>query len=68
MVEKHDTAPAEAATQLEPTHLVITEDVDAFRKGMIIPNSSEIAKRLSGKTRPATQFDLGVAGIVTRRA
>jgi hypothetical protein len=52
----------------DSAYLVVTEDVEGYRRGMIIPNDAALAKRLAGKTRPATSFDLGVAGIVTRKA
>jgi len=65
--ETHDAPPLDAA-QIEPSHLVLLDDAEGFRKGMLVPNAPDIAARLSGKTRPATPVDLGVAGIVTRKA
>lgn len=48
------------------SHLVLLEDAEGFPRGAIAPNEPGLAAKLGSKARPATAFDLGVAGIVTR--
>jgi len=55
------------ASEPDVSYLVVTQDDGEFRRGMVLPNAPELADRLAGKVRPATPFDLGVAGIVTRK-
>jgi len=56
-------APAAPAA----SHLVILDDIEGFKRGAVIPNTPELAEKLGPKARHATAFDLGVAGIVTRK-
>lgn len=65
MADQPKTPPAPDSPP-GPTHVVVTADAATYRKGMILPNTPEIAKALSGKSRPATPHDLGVAGMTTR--
>jgi len=66
MAEK--PTPAAEPSAPEPTHLVVIEATADYPRGAIVQNVPEIAKSLAGKCRPATQQDLGVAGIMIRKA
>ncbi|MGD9545040.1 MAG: hypothetical protein AB7F41_14620 [Methylocystis sp.] len=66
MAEKPSPSPEPSAPA--PTHLVVTEATDGYPRGAIVPNAPEIARSLAGKSRPATPHDLGVAGIMIRKA
>lgn len=68
MNEPTKPPPAPPSKELAPSHLIVTEATPDYPRGAILPNASELAKSLAGKTRPATQHDLGVAGIMTRKA
>jgi hypothetical protein len=68
MKEETKQSAAPPAAALDAGYLVVTEDVEGYRRGAIVPNEPALAKRLAGKVRLATSFDLGVAGIVTRKA
>jgi hypothetical protein len=59
-------APPLAAAEAVPSHIVVTDDVAPYRKGQVLPYDLALVARLDGKSRPATPFDLGVAGIMTR--
>jgi hypothetical protein len=49
-----------------PSYVVVTDDCGKRRKGMVLPNTPEIVKELGRNFRPATPYDLGVAGLLTR--
>lgn len=49
-----------------PSHIVVLDDADGYRKGMVLPYTPELVKQLGDNFRPATPFDLGVSGVLTR--
>jgi hypothetical protein len=49
-----------------PEYLVALEDAPGIRSGQVVPNTQENAKALEGKCRPATDIDVGVAGIIRK--
>jgi hypothetical protein len=59
-------APSPAAAEAAPSHIVVTDDVAPYRKGQVLPYDLALVARLNGRFRPATPFDLGVAGFMTR--
>lgn len=63
MTEK-PAAPAPAPKA--PDYLVALGDAPGIRAGQVVPNTPENAKALEGKRRPATDVDLGVAGIIRK--
>jgi hypothetical protein len=65
--KKTPAAPPSASdTAQSPSHIVMLDDVAGYRKGQVLPYDLALVARLDGKFRPATPFDLGVAGIMTR--
>jgi hypothetical protein len=64
--KKQPPAPGPAPSPAAPSHIVVTDDVGRYRKGQVLPYAPELVKELQGNFRPATDFDLGVAGIMTR--
>lgn len=55
-----------AAAPKEPTHLVVLDDADGYRKGQVVENSPAVAKALGDNARPASAFDLGVAAVTRK--
>lgn len=49
-----------------PDYLVALDDAAGIRSGQVVPNTQENAKALEGKCRPATDVDIGVAGIMRK--
>jgi hypothetical protein len=49
-----------------PEYIVALEDAPGIRSGQVVPNTQENAKALEGKCRPATDIDVGVAGIIRK--
>jgi hypothetical protein len=64
--KKQPPAPAPSPAPIATGYLVVTDDVGRYRKGQVLPHASELVEELQGNFRPATDFDLGVAGIMTR--
>jgi hypothetical protein len=64
MVEKAtpDAPPAPKA----PEYLVALEGAPDIRAGQIVANTQANAKVLEGKCRPASEIDLGVAGMLRK--
>lgn len=56
------SAPAPKA----PGYLLALADAPGIRSGQVVPNTQQNAKALEGKCRPATDVDLGVAGIMRK--
>ncbi len=55
-----------APAQKAPEYVLVLEDAAGFRAGQVILNTEETAKALDGKCRPATDVDIGVAGIMRK--
>ena len=73
MAEKTQPIPSAAAAApvvttaiIVSNYLVALDDAPGFRAGQIVPNTPENAKALEGKSRPASEIDLGVAGMLRK--
>ena len=55
-----------AAAPKAPKYLVALADVADIRAGQIVANTQANAKALEGKCRPASEIDLGVAGMIRK--
>ncbi|WP_363346292.1 hypothetical protein [Methylocystis echinoides] len=64
--KKQPPAPAPSSAPIATGYLVVTDDVGRYRKGQVLPNAPDLVEELHGNFRHATEFDLGVAGIMTR--
>jgi hypothetical protein len=66
MTEQKKQPPSPAPAPISTGYIVVTDDVGRYRKGQVLPHAPELVEELAGKFRPATEFDIGVAGIMTR--
>ncbi|MBM3654746.1 MAG: hypothetical protein FJX06_18365 [Alphaproteobacteria bacterium] len=58
--------PAMTTAVVVSNYLVALADAPPVRAGQIVPNTPENAKALDGKSRPASEIDLGVAGLIRK--
>jgi hypothetical protein len=65
MAEKA-TLEAAPAPPKAPKYLVALADAPGIRSGQIVLNTQENAKALEGKSRAASEIDLGVAGMIRK--
>ncbi|MBM3552166.1 MAG: hypothetical protein FJX45_10440 [Alphaproteobacteria bacterium] len=61
-----DAAPAMTTAVVVSNYLVALGDAPGIHSGAVVPNTPENAKALEGKSRPASEIDLGVAGIIRK--
>jgi|GEM_PF-5387361 len=60
------SATAAPPARKAPDYLVALADAPGIRSGQVVPNTEENAKALEGKSRPASDVDIGVAGIIRK--
>lgn len=65
---KDAKAPPTPPNGPEPAYLVLTEDAEGLRRGMLVPNTPELAEKFVGKTRPATKTDIAVSAVEAYRS
>ncbi len=58
--------PLKRGAPKDPEYLVALDAATGIRAGRVVPNTPENAKALEGKSRPATDVDIGVAGIIRK--